>query len=206
MREYPKIQTVWKRDPETKHRTLLEGEWALPEFEYLQNTLWEFTEKVDGTNIRVMLKEDGQVHFGGKTDRAQLPTNLLLYLQERFTAEDMSDLSGPLCLYGEGYGAGIQKGGKYRPDQAFVLFDVRVGEWWLKREDVVAISDQLKVEVVPVVGLGDLHELISWVQRRPQSTWGQFEAEGVVARPMVDLRARNGQRIITKLKCKDFPA
>ena len=35
---------------------------------------------------------------------------------------------GAAVLYGEGYGAKIQKGGgNYRADQDFVLFDVRVG-------------------------------------------------------------------------------
>jgi len=31
-----------------------------------------------------------------------------------------------------------------------------------------------------------------------------FEPEGIVARPAVDLFSRNGSRIITKIKAKDF--
>ena len=50
MKEYHKIQTVFKRDPETNHRTLLEGQYSMPEFEYLANNQWVFTEKIDGTN------------------------------------------------------------------------------------------------------------------------------------------------------------
>ena len=53
MEKYHKIMTVFKRDPETKYKTLLMGEWALPEFEYLCCNPWVFTEKIDGTNIRV---------------------------------------------------------------------------------------------------------------------------------------------------------
>ncbi|MBU1082564.1 MAG: hypothetical protein KKB59_18905, partial [Spirochaetes bacterium] len=49
MQKYHKIQTVFKRDPETKFKTLLIGDFALPEFEYLKNNLWVYTEKVDGT-------------------------------------------------------------------------------------------------------------------------------------------------------------
>ena len=48
MKEYHKIKTVFKRDPVTKFKTLLEGEFASPEFEYLKNNEWIFTEKVDG--------------------------------------------------------------------------------------------------------------------------------------------------------------
>lgn len=36
------------------------------------------------------------------------------------------------------------------------------------------------------------------------SEWGNFFAEGIVAKPEVELFARNGQRIITKIKYKDW--
>ncbi len=55
MREYHKIQTVFLRDPETNHRTLLEGQYAEPAFEFLAGNRWVFTEKVDGTNIRIIV-------------------------------------------------------------------------------------------------------------------------------------------------------
>ena len=85
MREYHKIQTVYKRDPETKYKTLL-GEFSMPEFEYLADNTWEYTEKIDGTNIRVMF--DGQdITFGGKTDRAQIPVRLVTNLQSIFLSQ-----------------------------------------------------------------------------------------------------------------------
>ena len=48
MTQYHKIQSVFKRDPNTKFKTLLEGEYSIPEFEYLKDNEWVFTEKVDG--------------------------------------------------------------------------------------------------------------------------------------------------------------
>ena len=78
MKEYHKIQTVFNRDPENKFRTRLAGEFAVPEFAFLANNMWDFTEKVDGTNIRVKMtpcaiEDDKQygIVFGGKTDAAQ---------------------------------------------------------------------------------------------------------------------------------------
>jgi len=69
MNEYHKIKTVFKRDPATKFKTLLNGEYSLAEFEFLKNNKWIWTEKVNGTNIRTIF--DGyQIVFGGKTDRA----------------------------------------------------------------------------------------------------------------------------------------
>ncbi len=208
MKEYHKIQTVFKRDAETKHKNLLEGEWTLPEFDYLQNNPWVFTEKVDGTNIRVMF--DGErITFGGKTDAAQIPATLGTRLNEVFLplAETFANVfnSTDVCLYGEGYGAKIQKGGgNYRPDQDFVLFDVKVGEWWLQRADVEDVAANLGIAVVPIIGEGTLNDMIEMARSGICSTWGEFEAEGIVARPKTELRTRNGQRLITKIKCRDF--
>ena len=129
MSEYHKIQSIFKRDMTSKRKTLIDGAWTLPEFEYLAGNVWTFTEKVDGTNIRVIFK-DGVVTFGGRTEDAQIPAQLVCRLNERFLplSEKLGDVfaDGSAVLYGEGYGAKIQKGGgNYRADQDFVLFDVR---------------------------------------------------------------------------------
>lgn len=212
MKEYHKIQTLFKRDMQNKGKTLLEGQWTLPEFEYLANNLWSFTEKVDGTNIRVIFK-DGKVTFGGRTDNAQIPAPLIAKLNERFLpmADKMETVFGcDVCLYGEGYGAKIQKGGgNYRPDQDFVLFDVLlfdvlVDDWWLQREDVEDVAAKLGIDVVPVIGYGSLYDAVTIAQEGITSRWGKFKAEGIVARPVFELKRRNGGRIITKIKCRDF--
>ena len=212
MKEYHKIQTVFKRDPQNKHKTLLMGDYSLAEFEYLKDNLWVFTEKVDGTNIRVMF--DGEnVTFGGKTDNAQTPTTLLQRLQERFLTIDKKQLfkdkfgSEPInvCLYGEGYGAKIQGcGGNYRKDQDFVLFDVKVGEWWLQREDVEDVAKFFGIDIVPIIGEGTLVEMVNMAMDGFNSKWGEFKSEGIVARPKTELKTRNSERIITKIKHKDF--
>ena len=108
MNEYHKIQTVYKRDPATKFKTPLEGDFSLPEFEYLKDNVWVFTEKVDGTNIRVMF--DGEtITFGGKTERAQIPVPLMNRLNQKILPQlEMFKAifdSDRVCLYGEGYGA-----------------------------------------------------------------------------------------------------
>lgn len=212
MNTYHKIQTVFKRDPETKHKTLLEGEFSRDEFAYLQHNEWTFTEKVDGMNIRVMFRSlVGTIEFAGKSDNAQIHPQLNARLSKRFHPrlalfiEKFKDAD--VCLYGEGFGPGIQKGGgNYGPDKDFVLFDVRVGEWWLQRDDIVDIASAFGLQIVPVVGRGTLHDMVELVKGGLTSIWGDFPAEGVVARPSRELFARNGQRIITKLKCRDFRA
>lgn len=208
MNEYHKIQTVFKRDPATRYKTLLDGEYSMPEFEYLKDNDWTFTEKVDGTNIRVIW--DGkEIIFKGKTDNSQTPFFLIDALNKIFKDKEEVFKSTfkdtEVYLFGEGYGAKIQKGGgNYRKDNSFVLFDIKIGRWWLKREDVESIAKTLGIEVVPIVGHGTLDDMVRRVRRGFYSHWGYFLAEGIVARPSVELMDRAGERIITKLKHKDF--
>jgi len=209
MNKYHKIQTVLKRDPKTKFKTLIEGDFALPEFEYLKDNEWVFTEKVDGTNIRVIWNhEDKTFLLGGKTDRAEIPRFLLIQLQDIFFVQRFEQLFAEtsFCLYGEGYGAKIQKGGgQYISDGvSFVLFDVKIDNWWLQRKDIEDIAFKLNIDVVPIIGRGKLKEMINTANIGFESYWGDFLAEGIVARPAIELKSRNGSRIITKIKHKDF--
>lgn len=212
MKEYHKIQTVYKRDPETKHKTLLEGEFSIPEFEYLRNNEWIWTEKVDGTNLRVMYNGTS-ISFGGKTDNAQIPNQLVNNLNSHFLPKIYlfketfgEDYNISVCFYLEGYGAKIQKGGgNYRSDQWFVLFDIRIGDWWLNREVVEGLAIKFELDTVPIIGKGTLYDMIEKTRQGFKSQWGDFIAEGIVARPSVELFSRKGDRIITKIKHKDFP-
>jgi len=214
MKEYHKINTIFKRDEKTKQ--IIEGDYSLPEFEYLKDNQWVFTEKVDGTNIRVMW--DGEnVVFGGKTDNASIPIFLLYKLQELFEGnrkqlfkekfiDKEGKLFGDVCLYGEGYGARIQKGGgNYISDGVdFVLFDVKIGNWWLERENVKDIADHFGIKIVPIIGKGILKEAVETTREGFKSLWGEFTAEGIVLRLEVELKNRKGERIITKIKHRDF--
>ena len=211
MREYHKINTIFKRDMESKSKSLIIGQYSMPEFEYLKDNIWIFTEKIDGTNIRVIwdyVKKD--ITFKGKTDNASIPANLFKELTLMFKPEQLEEIfpETDVCLYGEGYGVKIQSGGNYIPDgNDFILFDIKIGEWWLKKEDVFGIAESLDIDVVPIVGYGTLTDLIDLVKTGFKSKISEnksFIAEGIVARPKVELKARNGERIITKLKYCDF--
>ena len=220
METYHKIQTVYKRDPETKFKTLLEGQFSLPEFEYLKDTVWCWDEKIDGTNIRVQwhsLEGQGEVAdivgneltFKGKTDTSGMYPGLEKALNNLFMPkiETFRKLFGEkaVCFYGEGYGPKIQKvGGLYRATPGFILFDVLIGYTWLRREDVKKVAEELEVDVVPSVGRGNLRTMVEVTRDGFNSAFGNFTAEGIVARPEIELCDRMGRRIITKIKHKDF--
>lgn len=215
MREYVKINTLFKRDL-SNHGKIIEGEWACPEFGYLRHNEWQFTEKVGGTNVRVsvenVISHGLRLVFGGRRRRAQMPVTLLQALTNLFSFDKFSstfpddmDLT-KVTLYGEGYGAKIQKGGgNYRPDQSFVLFDVLVGDWWLQRSDVEDVAAKMGLDVVPIVGSGSLLDAIEIVRSgKEESKWGPFTPEGLVLRPLVELKTRSGHRVIAKIKHRDF--
>jgi len=184
----------------------------MPEYEYLKDNPWDFTEKVDGTNIRVML-EGGMISYGGKTDNAALPSPLVQKLDYHFKRSSEivfnvfpDTLQVPVCLYGEGFGPKIQSGGNYGVEQDFCLFDVKVGKWWLARKDVEDVARKLNIQFAPLIGQGTLQDMIQMVRDGLKSCWGNFLAEGIVARPATELCTRSGERIITKLKHRDFRA
>ena len=204
MSVYHKIQTVYLRDPETKHKTLLDGQWAMSEFGYLAGLQWEWTEKIDGMNIRIIWK-DGKLDFRGKTDNAQMPGPLGRELEEIFgDNKALRELGDDVLLYGEGYGAGIQRGGCYRSGPSFILFDVVIGDFWLRRTDVYNIANKLGISATPVIGTGPLVDAVTVVKNGLGSKISRCPAEGLVMRPLIDLYNRRGERIIAKIKGKDF--
>ncbi len=210
MEEYNKIESLFNRDKETFK--FIEGDFRLPEFEYLKDNVWTYTEKIDGTNIRIGWNGE-DIEIGGRTNNAQIPTFLLARINELFTKEKLVAMFNEnpaeevsVVLFCEGYGAKIQKGGgNYILDGVdLALFDIKIGVWWLKREDVEGIAQSLGLGVVPLVGEGTIAGAVLEVKNGYASRYGNFLAEGMVLRPKVELKSRSGHRIITKLKNKDF--
>lgn len=214
---YHKINSIFKRDPQGN---MMFGEWTDPVFEYLSHVPWRMTEKIDGTNIRITVGEDvdfdghgnllPETLFKGRTDKARLPAPLMKWLTDTFVKDGLvermeKEFTTGVTLFGEGFGAGIQKGGeRYQDFQSFILFDVNVNGWWLNWEDVVDVANSLGIPHVPVVSMGTLDWGIKTVSRGIKSSFGDFLAEGVVATPLVPLFNKKGERVITKIKTKDW--
>jgi hypothetical protein len=222
---YPKINGLYKRDEKGR---IIEGDYSRPEFAYLRDLPWLWLEKVDGCSMRLIF--DGTESFdvaperyvAGRTDNAQIPPKLLqacanILRDSPFSAvfpDAAPDDENRVVLYGEGYGAGIQKGGgNYRPDQGFVLFDCRVGPWWLSRANVEDVAAKLGIDVVPLVNFGTTHGdsapidvaesfvVNDWIK----SAWpGVERPEGLVGRPTVPLFDNKGERITVKIKWRDY--
>ena len=229
MTTYPKIETLFDRDDTFRVDT---SRYRRPVYGTIDR--WLVSEKVDGTNIRLVFEMDENpggdgteppaltTAIKGKTDNASIPPLLLEHCRQlvsRLTA----DVGGLMLdrgltqyvLYGEGYGPKIQNGGRYRTDQGFILFDIGVGGGRFLSDDVVTeTAAKFAVPRVPLLYGGEpmpLADIVGMVQSGHASDVADvydptFMAEGVVARTVEPLYDNRGERLMWKLKAKDFQA
>lgn len=117
----------------------------------------------------------------------------------------------PIYIYGEYFGAGIQKcGSRYiQNGNAFRVFDIKQQGWWTPKDVRDSLCKGLGLDTVPFLGIMTLKEIEDKV-RGGFTT--QFEGaadptmleEGIVARPTIPLCDGSGNRIIVKVKYCDY--
>jgi hypothetical protein len=173
------------------------------------------------------------VRIAGKTDNAQIPPKLLKHMEDKYPKEkilaslglkefiptseweidhnwlEYEQIPNIYTIYGEGYGAGIQKaGGNYIKDGVgFIVFDVKVNDIYLKTDARDEIATKLGAPVVPLMGYFTLDEAIDFVRKGFKTgLWDNkdFIEEGLVLRTDLGLRNRMGKRLIVKVKYEDF--
>jgi hypothetical protein len=208
--EYPKIETLYERDEKTHkiHACILKNRV----YDIIKS--WHWTEKIDGTNIRLMWDGISALSVGGKTDNAQISADLIKNMNLEFLKKQFVFFySGqPIVVYGEGYGAGIQKGGIYSLTKKFIVFDILVeGKWWLNWENTCDVASKLCLDTVPYKGEMTLDQATDMVRKGFPSSIGLPYmngtiplAEGLVGRTVETLFDKKGSRLIVKLKTKDF--
>lgn len=208
--KYPKIYGPFKRFIDGPRKGQFDiGNWMFPEFEALADLPWQWTEKINGMNVRVIW--DGyKVTFAGRGDNARWPLHLLEYLQKTFSEYLLEQQFGstPAILYGEGHGANVVEGsGVYGYDPGFTLFDVKIGGFWLERSSLVSVSNGLAVPLVPLVLTGPISQAIDLLTSGLRSDWSDrslFHAEGLVGKAPSGLLNRKGEPIWMKIKTEDF--
>ena len=221
--KYHKINALYNRwrkdlDPiETlplnkKYGDFKDGEFAQSEFEYLFNNQWIWSEKLDGTNIRIYANWSEQygIHtfeVKGKDENSSIPKDLLEWIKNWIyeNSQIVSDLfaAEDIILYGEGVGTKIQKVGHNFGSQHFKLFDVYINGFWLQKDDVLDIANKLSLDT-PITWIGTIQDAIDKVKTLPVSSFGNFTIEGYVGQPIVRLNDAKQKRIVTKIKVCDF--
>ena len=205
MTQYIKIDTLWKRDP-TNGR-IIDGDYSNPVFENIIR--WTATEKIDGTNIRIMYDPaTDTVKFAGKTDNAQMHPELLNYLSETFTPDKFSTFTAPVVIYGEGCHAKIQNSSKYLNGSTakVILFDIKIGKWWLEHEAISTIAEMFGVEMAPILGTFTKEQIKTLVRTGVKSMVADNGEmfEGIVATACPMVLDRTGAPVKFKLKVKDY--
>lgn len=203
---YPKIETLFDRDKDTFK--VIPGQFRDEAYSLINE--WEWTEKIDGTNITVIYNpsEVSPISYGGKTSNSELPKGVVNYLDSVIDPKAFINhfKCSPVVIFGEGYGAKIQKGYGYSPTQKFIVFDIFINGFWLKRSDVEGICNQFGLDIVPLVFNGSLNEAIDMVKNGFMSKIGDgsMKAEGLIGRTKIPLFSHHNNRLITKLKTCDF--
>lgn len=232
---YQKIDTIFLRD--VNNIIMPYSGFVSPELEWLRNCKFDATEKIDGTNMRIEVyctiiggEPHMVVEYKGKSDNAQIPPHLYKFMEENFPKEKVlaalnlpeiitsevlaergweNHLDVPkYTIYGEGYGVKIQNGGNYISNGVgFIVFDVKVNNMWLLRNNVADIAEKLGAPMVPYMGQFTIDEAIEFVRKGFKSTIAEnkeYLAEGLVLTSPYGIKNRRGERIIFKIKHIDF--
>ena len=210
MKYYHKIENIFNRNMDGSKKLII-GDFRNETVGFLKDAEWICTEKIDGTNIGVVW--DGhKISYIGRTERSDIPKKLIASLDAQFQGNEVETIFEQLfgekqaILFGEGFGGRIQKGSHYSEDEDFILFDVYFPETdvYAKREFVFDVAYALNIKIVPIVFCGDLSGAVNFVMQKPLSSLSDKVMEGVVARPLVELKDNQGKRIIVKIKVQDY--
>lgn len=207
---YPKIETLYNRDMSTFK--VVPGQYRHWSFPAIGS--WFAFEKLDGMNIRLQVRDGFIKSVRGRTDNAQIPPRVIEYFQNtgRYAPEPC-DYSNTWII-GEAYGAKIN-GNPYKLDKVhFRVFDVGYVEsdcWkFYDLENMATLAGIYGFETAPLLYPAELsiREIVrvlrSWRSLLPDEENKSGYLEGVVCRPKYDLFDGRGDRLIWKLKVKDF--
>ena len=210
MTQYPKMQSLYMReDKGNKKGNLLLGQFVNDEVQIIK--FWTVTEKMDGTNIRIIIDAiNKDIQIKGRTDRSNLPSFIMDYLTNLVDSRAsglFADFEGKeVVLYGECIGNKINKNIYKLEGQDFILFDVKVNGMWLKIENMNEIAVKHSFKYIEILGhVFNSQDAVEYVEKDVQSKYSDKAIiEGVVCRSSPTMLYRNGDPIYFKLKRKDF--
>jgi hypothetical protein len=125
------------------------------------------------------------------------------------------DLVGKQCVvHGEFYGGFDGKGlgmrETYGDAPQFVVFDIKIGEVFLSVPQAHSLAESLGFEFVPYEEIDGTQEACDAAREAPsviavrRGCGAARRREGVVLRPLIELRKNNGDRVIAKHRNREF--
>lgn len=161
-------------------------------------------EKLHGTSAHVRWS-DGKVHFHHGGEKRE---NFIALFDESALVAAFAAIGHPtVIVYGEAYGGKQQRmSDRYGKALKFCAFEVQVGDGWLAVPQAADFVAKLGLEFVHYVKCStDLEALDAErdapsEQARRNGVQGDQPREGVVLRPLIELKRNDGARIICKHK------
>jgi hypothetical protein len=164
-------------------------------------------EKIHGTSAHISWKfAEKKIHFfaGGESHE-----NFLKLFDEAFLKAKFEEMFPDIdvVVFGEAYG-GKQQGMShtYGKQLKFIGFDVKVGEVWLNVPNAEDVCSKFNIEFVhynkievTLDNLTALRDMYS-MQAVRNGMGYEHKREGIVCRPLVEMRLNNGDRVICKYK------
>lgn len=167
-------------------------------------------EKIHGTSAHVSWHPANGVKFFSGGEKYE--NFVKLFDKDAFEAVMQDKFPDtPVIIYGEAYG-GKQQGMKltYGDKLRFIAFDVKIGDVWLSIPNAHALSESFGFEFVFYTKVSTDIEALNAERDRPSTQairngcGGDKISEGVVLRPLVEVRMNNGERIVAKHKRDEF--
>ena len=220
VKKYPKIRSLFKRDNQFKF-TENYTSTSLQEFSE-KNFKWSCYEKIDGMNMRIYCNyEREEFKYFGRTDSADIPEHLKPELDKIIESakKNKEEIKQTLqfnifVLFGEGFGHKIQKGGLYLGKETachafdgyayIVTKENQYKGFWLDEKKLDALLKILKVEKVPSFGHITTGSAVEMVKKGFASKYGTAKAEGLILKTDFPVFDSFGERLIFKVKTKDF--
>ncbi len=190
-------------------------------------------EKIHGTSahisfIRTVVPQFGAHVINGELQPSTSPTKYKYHIRfssggekhsrfialfdEEFLLKKFQELNiSSMVIYGEAYG-GKQQGmsATYGKELKFITFEVKIDNIWLNVPKAEEIVKEFSLEFVyyrKVLTILDIlntqRDNDSFQAYRNGMGWGK-KREGIILRPLIELKKNNGERIISKYKREDF--
>lgn len=167
-------------------------------------------EKIHGTSTHIGWKGTDLNFFSGGENHERFARLFdAEILRDRLTEKFGRD--SDVTVFGEGYGGKCQGMSKtYGKEFRFVAFDVQIGDVWLAVPAAAEVVSGLCLEFVHYTEVPTELDALN-AERDADSEQAKRNGmgvglirEGVVLRPLIEVRANNGRRIIAKHKREEF--
>ena len=165
-------------------------------------------EKIHGTSAHVSWDNGALSFFSGGEKHDKFKS---LFDADALSARFVALGHEKVIAYGEAYGGKCQGMSKtYGVELKFVVFDVKIGDSWLDVPNAHDVATKLALEFVEYAKIPCSMDAIDLMRDKPSEQAkrnGIVEPmirEGVVLRPMHEMKMPNGDRIIAKHKRVEF--